>query len=249
MKRYLLIVLFISLAALPALALYQVDFAPELIGKKFVSITKLKQTGEVAGRGETTFGKTTSNGKDYIVIKNASSIKISGHVYASRATRYYNYENGKITVYSIEGETKKDGKAYQDYRANFDWTNKTANISFNDLEKKDTQKKLINITTRMILVQDLELYLSALAARGVKQDSVKAIVPSGVTFGMLIKVAGKEDGLIRMELKIDLGLLTIVIPNVNYWLSAEPPYSLVRYAGLLSGPGSPDVVLEVTESD
>lgn len=249
MKKYLLAVLALSIIALPALALYQADFAPELVGKKFVSTTRLKQTGEVAGRGETTFGKTTSNGKDYIVIKNQSSIKISGHTYASRATRYYTYENGKITVYSIEGETKKDGKAYQDYRASFDWTNKTANVSFNDLEKKDTQKKLINITTRMILVQDLELYLSMLAARGAKEDNVKAIVPSGVTFGMIIKVAGREDGLIRMELKPDLGLISYVIPNVNYWLSAAPPYTLVRYAGLLSGPGSPDVVLEVTESD
>lgn len=249
MKHQILAFLLLSFIVSPVLALYQADFAPELIGKKFISITKLKQTGEVAGRGETTFGKTTSNGKDYIVIKNASSIKISGHTYASRATRYYTYENGKITIYSIEGETKKDGKAYQDYRASFDWANKTANISFNDLEKKDSQKKLINITTRMILVQDLELYLSTLAARGVKQDNVKAIVPSGVTFGMMIKVAGREDGLIRMELKPDLGLISYVIPNVNYWLSAAPPYSLVRYAGLLSGPGSPDVVLEVTESD
>jgi len=255
MRKSLALLLVVAIG-LPALALYRAGFSPDLIGKKISSITRLKDTGEAVGKGESQIGRTVSGGKDFIVMKNEGSIRIKEHTYTSRVTKYYTYENGTITIYSIEGVTDKDGQPYQNYRNSFDWPNRLLSVSFNDLEKKETKKKTLALTDRMISVQDLEIYLSTLPARGLKEGSVKAFVPDGTSFGLLLKVAGgremikvngREVACIRVELKPDLGLLSAVIPNVNYWLRATPPYTLVRYVGLLSGPGSPNVIQEVLD--
>ena len=242
------------LTALPAAALYRFEFPSGLIGRTYTAETRLKKDNSPCGRSTTKFEKTAYGGKDYLVLTSRATGTIQDKPFTSEIVRYFLLESGRISSYSIKGQTTSNGQPWTDYTISFDWPGLAAAIEYRDFQKKENVNKSVRIEPSMVAIQDLDLYLPSLPARGLKEEKLKALLPNGQTFGFLLKLVDRPETLDikgqtvsarRIELKPDLGLLSIVIPNVNYWVRNEPPYELVRYSGLISGPGSPDVVQEI----
>lgn len=241
----------------PAFAVYRFDIPKGLVGSTFENETRLKKDGSLIGRSTARAEQRSYKGKKFLVITGRSSGTIDGKDFTSEISRNYALNDGKITADSIKGTTKTGGNIWTDYFVSFDWKNMTARVIYKDFEKNEAVDKNVGIDAKMVAIQDLDFYLSSMVSRNIMEEKLKALLPNGQTFGFLIKMSDQPETLTlrgqnivcrHIELKPDLGLLNIIIPNVNYWVRNEPPYELVRYSGLLSGPGSPDVVIETVSA-
>ncbi len=241
-----------------AAALYGFDLPKELIGRTYETDIILKKDGSLLGKSSAKFEQRYYKGKGFLVITGRSGGTVDKKPFASEVSRTFLMDGGKIVPYSIKGTTKTGGKIWTDYFLAFDREAMTARVTYKDLEKNETADKTVALDANMIAIQDLDLYFSSLPGRNISEERLKALLPNGQTFWFLIKmspqpetVSVKGENIVcrRIELKPDLGLLNIIIPNVNYWVRNEPPYELVRYSGLLSGPGSPDVIMETVRSE
>jgi len=238
--------------------LYRFDLPKELIGRTYGTDIILKKDGSLLGRAITKFEKRYYKGKEFLVITGRSGGTVDKKPFASEVSRTFLMDAGKIVPYSIKGTTKTGGKIWTDYFLGFDREGMTARVTYKDFEKNEAADKTVALDANMIAIQDLDLYFSSLPGRNISEERLKALLPNGQTFWFLIKmspqpetVTVKGENIVcrRIELKPDLGLLNIIIPNVNYWVRNKPPYDLVRYSGLLSGPGSPDVIMETVRSE
>ena len=246
--RQLLIIASLIIVSSTSFAYYQLPFPTELIGKEYRAETREKVSGKLLGESRIKIGRTGN----YVVIVGQATGTYSGKKIDSLVTRYFTLNNGLASIYFISGEVSKDGKPWQSYTNQFDWPNLTVAINYLDREKNERKVKSVKLTDKMVNVTELDLLAASLPARGVKTDKVKVLVPDGTTFGMDLKQADGQEEIggvtcYRIELKIDLGLISFVIPNVNYWVTAAKPYRYLRYAGLLGGPGSPDIVQNVVD--
>lgn len=256
MKPLFILVLFTMLCA-PASALFQAAYPLENIGKEMVFESRLRKNGELLGSGSMTASRQRYEGKDFVVIKtNGQGRTPKGEPVATNRTAYYLIENGLLTVRSQQSATSKEGKPFMVSRADFDWKKGEANFEFTNFEKSQSETKTVRLSPETVLVQDLTIYTQNMLIKGEKERTVMAVVPTGTSFNMKIKVLdepetinvrGKERACYRVEMKPDLGLISLLIPNVNYWFSAEEPHDFLRYEGLQSGPGSPDIVQERTK--
>lgn len=258
MKIPIVIAVAVLVFRLPAFALYQFDFPAEMIGQRYAAETRLKKDGSLFGQSTTKFEKLAYQGKTYLVMTSRSSGTMQGKPFTSALIRYFLLADGKITSYSLKGETRSDGKPWTDYDLRFDWPGRSVRVDYNDYVRKEKVGKTVPLEPALVAVMDLDLYLSSLPARGVRAEKLKALLPNGQTFGFLLKLTDQPETVTvkgrsllarRVELKPDLGLISAVIPNVNYWLDNEPPHELVRFAGPISGPGSPDVFQEIFPLD
>lgn len=237
--------------------LYGFDLPKELVGRTYGTDILLKKDGSLLGRSVTKFEQRYYKGRGFLVINGRSSGTVDKKPFASEVSRTFLIDGGKIVPYSIKGTTKTGGKIWTDYFLGFDREGKTARVTYRDFEKNETADKTVALDADMIAIQDLDLYFSSLPGRNISEERLKALLPNGQTFWFLIKMSPQPETVTvkgadivcrRIELKPDLGLLNIIIPNVNYWVRNESPYELVRYSGLLSGPGSPDVIMETVRS-
>jgi hypothetical protein len=246
--RQLCLIASLLVLSFPSFAYYQLPFPTELIGQEYRAETREKVGGKLLGESRIKIGRTGN----YLVIVGQSTGTYGGKKIDSLVTRYFTLNNGLASIYFVSGEVSKDGRPSQSYTNRFDWPNKVVAIDYLDREKNERKVKNVPLTARFVNVSELDLLAASLPARGLKTDKVKVLVPDGTTFGMDLKQAdGQEkiDGVAcyRIELKIDLGLISFVIPNVNYWVTTAKPYRYLRYAGLLGGPGSPDIVQNVVD--
>ena len=62
-----------------------------------------------------------------------------------------------------------------------------------------------------------------------------------------IVVAEKEVECYKVEIIFHLGIWKIFVPKTYFWYTADEPHSWVRYEGLESGRGTPQVVMEVLD--
>ena len=62
-----------------------------------------------------------------------------------------------------------------------------------------------------------------------------------------IVAAGKEVECYKVEIIFHIGLFKIFVPKTYFWYTANEPYSWVRYEGLESGRGTPQVIMEVLD--
>ena len=255
---FVLVLAIISgLSACPASAVYRFDMPKELIGRTFETETRLKKDGSLIGRSTAKAELRSYKSRQFLVITGRSDGSIDGKKFTSDISRNFVIDDGKITADSIKGSTKTSGKPWTDSYIGFDWKNMTARVTYKDFEKNDSIDKSVVLDIKMVAIQDLDLYLSSMMARNIREEKLKTLLPNGQTFWFLIKMSDLPETLTvkgqnivcrHIELKPDLGLLNIIIPNVNYWVRNETPYDLIRYSGLLSGPGSPDVVIETVKA-
>ncbi|NIN92587.1 hypothetical protein GTO36_06320 [bacterium] len=62
-----------------------------------------------------------------------------------------------------------------------------------------------------------------------------------------IVVAGKEVESYRVEIIFHLGLWKIFVPKMYFWYTADESHRWIRYEGLESGRGTPQVVMEILD--
>jgi len=62
-----------------------------------------------------------------------------------------------------------------------------------------------------------------------------------------IVVAGKEVESYKVEIIFHLGLLKIFVPKMYFWYTVDKPHTWIRYEGLESGRGTPQVIMEVLD--
>jgi hypothetical protein len=251
--RIVIIILCLTLA-LPTLALYQVSVPKEDIGREIVLETRLKENGQWIGTTRSRLKKQRYKNEEFLVaISSVDGKDKKGRPALSNGIAYFKLDGDKINLYSLSGQTSIEGKPAFDFKATFNWETMTARLNYNNYLDNKAADKSVELTENSIMVQNLTGYARNMIAEKKKETTVKTIVPSGDTFGMKIKVVYEPEEILikkkryntyRVEMKPDLGLLSLVIPNVNYWFRADPPYDFLRYEGLQSGPGSPDIIQE-----
>jgi len=62
-----------------------------------------------------------------------------------------------------------------------------------------------------------------------------------------IVAAGKEVECYKVGIIFHLGLWKIFVPKMHFWYTADEPHNWIRYEGLESGRGTPQVIMEVTD--
>lgn len=62
-----------------------------------------------------------------------------------------------------------------------------------------------------------------------------------------IIAAGKEVECYKVEIIFHIGLLKIFVPKTYFWYTADEPHNWIRYEGLESGRGTPQVIMEVLD--
>ncbi|HTY13569.1 MAG TPA: hypothetical protein VMD02_05220 [Candidatus Omnitrophota bacterium] len=255
-RRSLAAIILISVLAAPVLGLYRFDFPPDLIGSKFYAETRLKKDGSFFGRSTTTFEKVNGKGGEHLVVNGKAEGTLNGKAFDSETVRDFILENGRITSSSIKGKTVVSGEVSSEYSMDFDWQKMSAAVDFFDHQKNQHISKTVPIGPDLVAVQELDLYLCSLPARNARDVKLKALLPNGQTFGFIFKLAERPETLTidggqmvcrKIELKPDLGLISVFIPSVYYWVKDEPPYLLVRFSGMIGGPGSPDVIQDIKQ--
>ena len=248
------IFLLIAMLAVPANALYRAAYPLENIGKERIFESRLRESGELLGSGRMKVYRQRYAGQEFVIIEtNGRGRTPKGESVTTNRTAYYTIKDGLLTVHSQNSETSKEGNPFLVSRADFDWKKGEASFEFTNFEKAQEEKKTVKLSPDTVLVQDLTIYTQNMLIKGEKERTVRAIVPTGTSFNMKIRaidepeeinVQGKKRACYRVEMKPDLGLISLLIPNVNYWFSADKPYDFLRYEGLQSGPGSPDIIQE-----
>jgi len=242
----------------PLWAFDDFTLSPLLFNYRYSAETRLKKDNSLFSQSETRFQKIRDNGTNFLVQSSASTGTIEGKTFTSQLTTYYLQDGDKLSTYSIQGETRSGGQPWTDYLLSYDWENMSARVIYHDLQKKSSVNKFVSLKKGPLAVTELELYLTTLPTRQIDQERIELLLPNGQTIGMFLKLAAVPETITtksqarkcyRVEVKPDLGLISQLIPNVNYWLSLEPPYELVRYSGLLGGPGSPDIIQDIVLSD
>ena len=62
-----------------------------------------------------------------------------------------------------------------------------------------------------------------------------------------IVAAGKEVECYKVEIIFHIGLWKIFVPKTYFWYTADEPHNWIRYEGLESGRGTPQVIMEVLD--
>ena len=141
---------------------------------------------------------------------------------------------------------------------------KDLKASFPDIKFGFSERNLWNMR-QFYLAYDSNEKLQQLAAEigwmsniliinKIKESSFKLITAGGSTFTMSVKVnqtpetvtvKGREIKCYKVTMKPDMGWLSMVLLELNFWYEVKSPHDFVRYAGLESGLGSPDIIQEV----
>jgi len=62
-----------------------------------------------------------------------------------------------------------------------------------------------------------------------------------------IVAAGKEFECYKVEIIFHIGFFKIFVPKTYFWYTVDKPHSWIRYEGLESGRGTPQVIMEVLD--
>ncbi|MFH1542823.1 MAG: hypothetical protein ABIE84_07045 [bacterium] len=243
--RNALTAIFLFGLSLAGLALFNAD--PELLppDKTVYIETRLKESDEVIEIALNRTSKRTFDEKDYIINQADSD----NH----RTITYYVLSGETIKTHSFFSQNSAEGKTVNSSTIEFDWNNLLAYVEWQDFVKSEKKTKTVKLTKNTIIVDELRIFAQNLLRQKQKESTARLLLPNGETINMKVKVQEEIKEVkvnnqpikyFRVTMKPDLGLISLIIPEVDYWFAAEPPYNFVRYSGLQSGPGSPDVIIE-----
>src|SRR3989339_347306 len=219
MKNLIFVLLFVLSFSSFASGLYKIPVPKNLFNTEFSINTYLQENKKLVTEEKTTFQKQTEENGDFLVI--TSKIKTldkDGKYFYTTNQANYQLENNKISAYAQTTKINKEATPYQDLSLTFDWADKEA---------------IFNI----------------------KDDKIKMIIPDGNTYGMNIfisyspeniKIGDKNISCYRVDLKPDMGFLSGIIPVMHFWFSINAPHPFIRYTGLERGPGSPEIIQEIS---
>ena len=262
MKKYLpLLILF--LLSNSAFALYQAPFPKTALNKDINLETRLKDNGQWYAQETIRTIKTKFDNKPYIVATSYSTKEVEkNQVLATKKTIYYTLKDlpagkagKKITVVSQTIEKTKDNKPWQSIQLDFDWSKRSAQYYKKEHDQNKESTKTYDLTDQTFPLQAIAFYFQNLIDNKIKEDSFVMINPDGENYKMNTKVSykpetltvqGKKISCYKIEMKVDLGLISAFVPSLNCWYRATKPHTFVRYQGLEKGLGSPNIIQEIT---
>lgn len=228
--------------SLPALANYKLSFPTQLIGRGYRVESREKGSGKLVAESRIRIGRTGN----YVFIEGRATSEFGGKKIESVILRYFTLENGLATIYFISGEVSRENRPWQSYTNRFDWGNNLAVIDHFDREKNERKVKSVKLAEKLITVGDLDLLAESFPDQGQRSDTIKVMGPDGATFGLMVRLAEGEEKIggvtcYRIEMKLDLGLFSFIMPKFNFWVTVAKPHRFVRYTGPSGGPGSPEI--------
>lgn len=235
----------------PSWGLYQMPIPQLDYGRELLGEIRLKKNNEVLVRESINISRSDK----YIVFDSRAEGKTEdGKPISSRELDHYLVTNGKMTIHSVNFVSEKSGKPWQSYQVSFDWDKKEAYSVFRDEERNRTVNKTIKLTPKTLPSRGISPYVTNMIKNGVKEDKIRMIIATGDTFGMDIRIDyepvtitinGREKNCYHVRLRPDMGLLSHIIPFIDFWFDADPPHRFQRYIGPEKGPGSPDIIQQI----
>jgi hypothetical protein len=250
MKKLITIICLLLLAN-AAIAVYKVQPQELTFNKEFFSEIRLKVSKKLLSRETREIFK---NGK-YIIVKSTSQGEDrDNEAFNRNMLTYYSMKNDLISVTTHRVDISKESRPFTTTQIDFDWDRMKALFTMRDHESDKTTKKKIKLTKKTILAQASALYFQSLIEKRIAKDNFVMIIPNGNTYKMKVKISYEPEKLeisdkklacYKIEMKPDLGFLSLVIPTLNFWFDSSAPYNFVRYEGPENGPMSPTIVQEV----
>ncbi len=244
-SAFLLLLLLMSVSfALNNIRISDPDFFSSYKG-----VSKLKKTGEISS----SYQNTVSRDGDKLYMDSVSSDRKG---IASKSRGEFDISGNNYTLVKFTSDVTKNDKPFMKQEFVFDWQKDNVSVMLNDLEKGKTTTKTTKLTERTVLVQYLTITLRRMLYSKVADESINLLLPTGDTFNMKVHVNYLKQNVIlasgpvecfKVEMKPDLGFISGLIPNVNFFFNATAPYRFVRYEGSESGPGSADIIQDAKD--
>ena len=248
-KKQLILFILLSIST-SAFAFYQIPLPDLVLNKDVTTKTRLKENGKVI---ITETFRSTKTKDGYLVL---SSFGTGKEELSRKKHSYFRLKSGKISVVSQVIETKISGKPQENVQINFNWEKMQANYYQNNYGKSKDKTKSIKLTNKTIPAPTLVLYFQHLIDNQVKQDKFRIITKDGDTHEMTAKISyrpeqltigGKKVSCYKLKMKPNMGLISTFIPDLVFWFRSKSPHTFVRYSGLQTGFGSPDVIQELVK--
>ncbi|OGC06074.1 hypothetical protein A2230_02590 [candidate division WOR-1 bacterium RIFOXYA2_FULL_36_21] len=256
MKNLIFVLLFVLSFSSFASGLYKIPVPKNLFNTEFSINTYLQENKKLVTEEKTTFQKQTEENGDFLVI--TSKIKTldkDGKYFYTTNQANYQLENNKISAYAQTTKINKEATPYQDLSLTFDWADKEAIFNKKDYKTDKKTSKTIKLTPKTMTARGASFYFQNMITNNIKEDKIKMIIPDGNTYGMNIfisyspeniKIGDKNISCYRVDLKPDMGFLSGIIPVMHFWFSINAPHPFIRYTGLERGPGSPEIIQEIS---
>ncbi len=213
--------------------------------------TRDQESGRPLFRDDIYIRETTREGKTFLV---TSALSRGEDGQERRTVSHYLINGDCLSAYAHRLETTRNGILQQKTDIDYDWSNKQAQLTQNDLKNGKIAKKTFILAPSFLFSRDTTILFPSLISQGVKETDLKIMIPTGhvlsvraflsyITEDFMIR--GKKYSCYRVELRPAFSLLSLVAPRLTFWYLSSPPYYFVRYEGPLGGPFSPRVVQEL----
>lgn len=255
MKKIFAVVITLMILSSSAFAVYQ-TYAPNLkMFDNLVTQTKFADGGKIISNKTLKIKKVAYADETIIT----STLKDKGLTedekpYTATTITTYSLKDQKLTFHKYTTNTYIDGKLAQKDSLIFDWKKKKAYFKKEDLIKNKTKTKTHDIDAKTVPARSSSFYYQDIIRKKIKEDTFTLIAPDGDTFSMKVKVFADPEVIktnaeakkcIKIEMKPDLGLLSMILPTLSFWYDAEPPHEFIRYSGLQKGLGSAHIIENV----
>ncbi len=249
--RKIALILALLITAGNAFAFYDIKLPKLQYNKDILSQIRLKWNNELLSN-ET---RKIIRREKYLIMQASSQGEAEeNRSFSRKITTYYTLKDNLLSTLSHRIEISKEAEPFATTRIDFNWDKMKASFVTRNYESGKSKTKNINLTKKTILAQSLTIYFQYLINKGVKEDDCKIIIPAGNIYKMKIKISyqpeeidvqGKKTECYKIEMKPDLGFLSIFVPGLNFWLKSDAPHDFVRYEGPEKGPLSPTVIQEI----
>jgi hypothetical protein len=135
----------------------------------------------------------------------------------------------------------------------FDWERGVARVRREDRAGNRDVDETIEVPPDTLTPDGLATALRSLPFQDPAPVTVHLLTLEPNLYRVTFRIAGQETVSVpagdfecyRVRMDVDLGFLNIFrifLPDTDFWMTVEPPHFWVRYSGLESGRGSPQVV-------
>lgn len=249
MKKQIGALLACALFPCSTFALYQADNPGIIFNKNYALTIVLKDSGQTILNEQV---KNVRSGSSVVCEVNAQQ---PGTGKTVKTNIFYSLADNKLTTVAETISSSNEGTPLQYIKINFDWNKMTANYSAQDFASGKTTNRTIKLTPKSMLARSSSIYFQNLLAAKKSSDTFSLITPTGDSYSMTanisyapqtITVKEKNYSCYKVTMKPNMGMLAMVLPEMNFYFETDPPYEFVRYQGPQEGPTSPNIIQEVT---
>lgn len=151
--------------------------------------------------------------------------------------------------------TDLSGKMLLEERKQFDWTKNQVRFERRDLKDGKTTTKVLAIPNDTLTVEGIAGALRGLPFDRLRSFAAHLLTNEPTLYDITLELRGRETvrtsagtfDCYKVELVPHAGALNVFrvfFPKTYFWFTVDSPHTWVRYQGLESGPGSPEITIE-----